>query len=433
MSRLSRRRFLMSIGVGTSALAGCSALPSNGDDEPEIDDDAIARAIREREAPSVPATNPLSVPSGAIEHHRTAARATLERVPPELSVPNGAITEKLREQRARVATELDSSAEGAPRERLATWRDRRGDAVNVRRAYEAASGDADRGGYRDRYDEVRAERAAVGAALDYRAPDPVAATVGFGTVESLLDTARERLGPRSPFPDQPETAVFAVGDSWEAIETAGIETADARRLRDAFVDATDGTAWRSHLAAASERLGYSVRATRDRVAEYVDAEASVLDADAATEPPTRHLFRQASDTVDWRTEHAAQARDRHDHATAVIESGRGLVAAEALDRVVTEIESGEYRTAVTEETVQSAHASAVSAVEDAVAATPRPLAVALATPAIEVLSGVRRRLDRSPSRVAPERLQPRLDSVVRYARVVPDATAFVAERLAVEG
>ncbi|WP_018256529.1 hypothetical protein [Halomicrobium katesii] len=432
MNRLGRRRFLTAIGAGATALAGCSALPSNGDDEPELDDDAIARAIREREAPSVPATNPLSVPSSAIEDHRTAARETLERVPPELSVPNGAVTEKLREQRARVADALDSSAEGAPVERLATWRDRRGDAVNVRQAYEAASGDADRGAYRDRYDEVRAERAAVGADLEYRAPEPVAATVGFATIESLLDTARGRLDPRSPFPEEPAAAVFDVGDRWEAVETAGIETADARRLRDAFVDATDDTPWRSHLVATSHHLGHSLQMTRDRVEEYVDAEASVLDADAATEPPTRHLFRQASDGVHWRTERAARARDRHDHATTVIELGRGLVAAETLDRIVAEIESGDYRTELTEETIQSAHASAVAAVEDAVAATPQPLAVPLATPAIQVVSGLRRRLDASRSRVTPERLQPRLDYAVRYARVVPTATAFVADRLAVE-
>ena len=427
MSRTSRRGFLALAGAGTAALAGCPALSSEESDEPDVDADAVARTIRDREGAAVPAANPLTVPDGAIERHREAAAEALSAVPADLSVPNGVVTRRLREHRTRAAEELDATAEGGPLERLATWRDRRSEAVNVARAYAAATGDADPEAYRARHDEIRSNRATLAASVDYRAPDPVAATAAFATVEELLETARNRLAPRAPFPEPPGDAVFRVGDRWEAVATARAEVGDARRLRAAYREATAGESQRTRLAAASQRLEGSYRATRERVSAYVGAEPSVLEADDAESLPTSELFRTAAGAVEWRAANARSARERHDYATSVLEAGRGLAAAETLDRVVEEIEAGDYRTAVTDQTVTAAHASAVSAVEDAVAATPRSLAVALARPAVEILDGLRYRLDAGG--FSPERAQATLDYAARYAEVVPAATTFVAERL----
>lgn len=427
MTRTSRRGVLALLGAGTATLAGCSALSPGESAEPDVDTDAVARTIQGRSAPAVPAVNPLCVPDGAIDRHRGSADEALAAVPADLSVPNGTVTQRLREQRSRTVEELDAAAEGAPLERLATWRDRRGEAVNVARAYAAATGDADPEAYRERHEEVRSDRASLAVSVDYRAPDPVAATAAFATLEELLETARNRLDPRAPLPERPVDAVFRVGDRWEAVATARAEVADARRLRDAYREGTDGEPHRTRLAAASQRLERSYRATRSRVSAYVGAEPSVLEADAAEELPTSELFRTAAGAAEWRGESAREARERHDYATSVLEAGRGLAAVETLDRVVEEIEAGDYRTTVTDESVTAAHASAVAAVEDAVATIPRSLAVPLARPAVEILDGLRAQLD--VAGFSPERTRATLDYAARYASVVPAATTFVAERL----
>lgn len=426
--RQTRRRWLVTaVGAGAATLSGCSAFSSSdGDDERDVAPEAVARALRERDGPTVPAATPLSVPDGAIARHRERARDTLADVPADLSVPNGAVTRELRADRERVADDLDAPADGPPLDRLSTWRDRRGAAVNVSRAYAAANGDAGREAYRERRRESLSALASFEASIAYRAPDPVAATAAYAPLEAWTDTARNRLEPRAPFPEEPRSAVFAVGDRWEAIAQAAAQTADARRLRDAYVESTDATSQWERLAAATQRLSYSFRATRERVQQYLDADVSVLDADA-DDPLLRELFWQSTGAVEWRGENAAEARDRHDHATAIVETGKGLAAAETLDRVVDEIRAGDYRTEVSERTVTAAHDAAVDAIEAAADATPRPLAVALVAPAVTSLDGVRRRLEGAS--LSPERMQAQLDYAARYARVVPSATAFVAERL----
>jgi len=427
--RQTRRRWLVTaVGAGAAALAGCSTFSSDDgdDDERDVAPEAVVRALRERDGATVPAATPLPVPDGTIERHRERARDTLAGVPTDLSVPNGAVTKELRADRARVAAEVDSPADGSPLDRLSTWRDRRGAAVNVSRAYAAAIGDGDREAYHERRRESLSGLASFEASIEYRAPDPVAATAAYATLEAWTDAARSRLEPRAPFPDEPRSAVFEVGDRWEAVAQAAAQTADARRLRDAYVSSTDAAPHWDRLAATSQRLSSSFRATRERVSEYLDADVSVLDVDT-DDGLLRELFWQSTGAVEWRGENAADARNRQDHATAIVEAGKGLVAAETLDRVVEEIEAGDYRTEVSETTVTEAHDGAVAAIEAAADASPRPLAVALVAPAATTLDGVRQRLDEAG--LSPERVQAQLDYAARYAGVVPAATTFVADRL----
>ncbi len=430
MRGTTRRGALATCGTALTALAGCSAIPGVGDDgsgNEEYDQAALEQAVSEGETLTVPESFPTAVPPAAWTRHRDRARQCLRDVPADPDVPNGVVAEDLAEEHVNARTALDEDVSDRSLERLSTWRDRRVRAARVRGAYRAATGDLSRSTVATRRDEVRTALATFGREWRYRAADPVEATVAHTVLEGCIDRGRRDLVPSRTFPDDPVEAPFDAGELVGEIEGARAAVADAGRLRAAFLsEVADPRSYGPRLAKASETLDLSLSRTVDTVDGYVGAEPSALQSDVEG-TPAGQLFENVTWRPESRREDARRASDAGRHATAVVETGRALVAAEALDAVLAAIRDGRYRERASVDDVSRARTRAVAALRSAWEPSPRPLAVALARPARRVFEHTPRNV--RDGYVGLQRAFAALVTAEVLALAVPAATTFVEEHL----
>ena len=431
MTGPTRRRLLAGCGVGLTALAGCSGFPGLGGDEtpdrPGYDREELVRALGDPDEVYPPDTFPVAVPAALQNRHRERARRYLDDVPTAPSLPNEAVATKLADERSDALEGLEDDAWGRPRHRLETWRQRRVEAATVRGSYLAATGDIDGQDVADARDRVRSTLASFDADWTYRATDPVAAAVVHGTLEKYVEASRTRLYDRSSFPDDPGEAVFEAGEVVGDVDAAAAAVVDAGRLREQYRRAVDDAdSHRHHLAAVAQSLERSLSQTTDDLRPYVEGDPDVFDRDLRG-TPARHLFRAVARLVEWRSDEAEQARRRHAPASAVLETGRALVAAGALEAVVDAVRDGRYQTHPTVADVEAARQRSLDALETAWRATPQPLAVELSERAVLSLRGAAQTVDRGYH--GPAEALAHVVTAEAQARAVPAATAFVAERV----
>jgi hypothetical protein len=433
MTDPTRRRVLTGFGGSLAALAGCSVLPAFGDetdDRPDYGREAVERAVTPVEDVLEPDVFPVGIPAALQNHHRDRAREYVDAVPVEPGYPNGEIASQVAEDRESTASALEEDASGRPRSRLETWRDRREEAAAVMGTHLAATGEIDRSDVSTLRERGRSRLASFEADWAYRASSPVDAAVVHATLEEYIQTCRSQLHTNSPFPADPGAAVFQAGDVVGTVDGAIATATDAGRLREQYRSGVDGDAgYRQHLASAASRLDRSLSRTTSDLDEYVDVEPDEAFDDNLSDTPAETLFRDASRTVEWRREQAEEARQRHDPATAVLAAGHGFVAAGALEAVVDAIEDGQYREYPTVDGIGAAVEQAIDALEAAWEATPRPLAVEVAEPALLSLRAAARRVREPQFYGGPERVFVQAVYAEAQARAVPAATALVVERL----
>ncbi len=435
----TRRRLLAGCAAGLAGLAGCSGvseLPGvGGDDSPEsVDVRAVARDLSRVDLPA--SAFPAAVPPSLAEAHRERARELLSDVPTDPAIPNGAVRAEFADEREYAADDLDGEADTHewPIRALDDWRYRRTEAATVRGAYRAATGEDDEEGLTERRRSVRGSLAEFEADWAYCAPDPVAAVLAHAPLESVVDDCRTRLEPRRSYPDDPVAAPFRAGEAVGDVEGADAAVADAAGLREAALEewADPPSQWGA-VVSGTEALRHSLAETTDeRIEWWLDAEYDDFDRDLEG-TPARWLFYEAKRRVQTRERAVGGARERGDHATAIVDAAQALVATEVFETVVDGVQDGAYGGEIStdrlRETSRRAREAIRAALEEgsALDGYRSGLAVALLRPALFTQRSLVDRLaegfgdgDRAIGEFAWAEL---------YARTVPDAVPFVAERL----
>ncbi|QLH76068.1 hypothetical protein HZS55_01550 [Halosimplex rubrum] len=423
----SRRAVLAGLGtVGAVGLTGCSALPFGDDGNDREDVTLPADAVEPVSWPESPF--PVAVPGALADTHRERAQELLAEVPADPNVPNGAVAEELRSDRERAADRLGDAAEDPwPIERLSAWRSRREAAATVRGAYRAATGEGDAEAVTERRRTVRERLGSFVAASEYRASSPLEAALVYAAVEELVTDCRRYLRPDRPYPSDPVARPFEAGQALGQVERARATLGDARRLEDAYLaERSDASSQWSALIDASGRLRFAVARTRSTVDGFLDVgeppfEAN-LDGTAA-----RTLFVETSRQVSSTVQSHEEYRDDGDYARAVIEAGQAVAAVEALRTAIDGIRDGAYQGEVTVDSVTEAAARAREAIAAVEASEHRRLATHFLRPALQTFEYLPRHIEEGYAD-AP-RVQGDLARVELYARAVPAATAFVAQRL----
>ena len=380
----SRRAVLTACGAGLTALAGCSGL-GFGEDTPTYDTARIA-ALGRKEVPRPPATFPVSVPDAMRVRHLDRARKLVERVPERPDLPNGAVVERLRQERESVVERLDASGDeanepvGNPLVRLREARSVRGDAAAVDAAYRAATDAITPRAVADRRTRLRSDLLAFERDWTYRGDDPAAAAVVHGALEALRLDARPGIAPDRAFPDAPSTDVFRAGEVVRHLEVGRAALSDAERLRARYRDGlSDPRPYRSVLSVAASRLRRISRQYYREIEAYTDPDPEALPFDRSVEgtPLERLYFRTVDGVEIFRTD-AEEARHRGDHATALIETGTYLTALRALESVVADIRRDRIAVPETVDGIVSVRREAIEALERAWSTTPSVLAAEVA-------------------------------------------------------
>jgi len=424
----TRRDLLAACGAGLAGLAGCSGLSPFDDGEERVDTGRLAGDLATVALPASP--YPISVPASLADRHRERARELLDGVPDSPSIPNAAVARKLRAERDRAATSLESDGderESWPLDRLDGDRYDRSEAASVRSAYRAAVGEDDGDRLREYRQTIAASRGAFEGDLAYRASDPVAAVLAHEPVEELLAECRDALQPTPPYPDDPRAEPFRAGEAVGTVERSAAALGDARRLRERYLrEAADPRPQWDRVAVAAESLERALRFSQDRVEGYQDPGTDVFERDLDG-TAARSLYFDAAHDLRTRIEGTKAAVDDADFATAVLDAGRGLAALEVLTAVVTGIREGAYQGDPSLSTVRTGAEASAAAIESALDTEPRGLAVRLCEPALFT----HRYAVRSVARYEPDAvdLLAEFRRAELFASAVPEATAFVVERL----
>lgn len=391
--RLGRRDVLRGLGLGSaaglSALAGCSSVPFVGDDDPELGfDPSELSASLVAEIPEQPSPYPGPVPDDLAATHRERARELVDGVPAEPEFPNGAIAERLARERSSVVESLDGNPEEThPLERLGHWRYRRSNAAEVRGAYEAATGDVDAETLARRREAVRDDLTAFENAWEYPGTDVVSAVAVAQQVEGLRNSCLRSLSPSRPFPESPESDVFAVGRLVGGVEHARAKVTDLNSLDAAYREASSELGrYREALSILSWRLEEVVDVSRHQVQPFVRERARPADFERDVEGlPAEELFLHAKVGATGRIEASRSARERRDFGRSVVLSGQALVSVVALSTVVDAIREGKYGMPESADAVRRARDDALAALREARSLEPRTLAATLSLPAWSAL------------------------------------------------
>lgn len=424
----SRREVLAALGtVGAVGVAGCSALPFGGSEDDERADVSLSPDAVESVAwPASPF--PVAVPSALAEAHRERARELLASVPTDPPVPNAAVAEELRATRDHAADRLTRDIdEPWPIEALSEWRRRRQAAAAVWGSYRAATGEDDAEAVADRRQAAREGLHSFAANHEYRASSSVEAVLAHAPIEEVESDCRQHVRPAVTYPDDPLSRPFQAGDAVGEVEFARATLVDARRLREAYRTEVPGAQSRwADLIDASDSLRIAVSRTQSSVREFLDADGSPFDADLDG-TAARWLFRSARRQVEATVE---EHRDRHDDgefATAVVEAGQALAALEAFRAAIDGIHNEAYRDDVTADSVTRTAERAGEAVAAIDGHEHERLARLLVHPALATLEYLPDQIEDGYTDAV--RAQGELARAELYARAVPAATAFVADRL----
>lgn len=442
MTRQSRRAFLAGGASGLAALAGCANLPVVGSDDEVTYDSQRLFDLASEWSFEAPSQYPAPVPDQLAVAHQERAASLLADVPSELSFPNEVVTYRLSDMRQSVAAELADAAVGdATLESLGAWRHERGDAAEVRGAYEAAQGEASRAAFRERQETVRGRLGSFRETWAHRGHDVVEAFAVHREVERRVAAGRRYLVPEHSFPSDPQSSVFDVGRLVGEVERASGEVDDAVGLRDAYVDSSMEPQW-ADIASAAGNLEHATHATRRPVEPYVSRDASVDGFERDVEgTPARQLFEETNLLVRGARSRAEDALERGGYASAVGLFGWELVGLVAMSGVVDAIQAGEYGLPASTDAVVDHREAAAAAVMDAFDVEPPLVSAVVAEPAWrELVEGDQELADRRAYESAEEAPDRRdvVHAVGHYAaaehvaRAVPAVVDRVAAALRAE-
>lgn len=397
MPRWSRRRLLAAAGLGAASLAGCSSpfgADESGPDLPEYDEDALA-AISD-DVPEVAVQYPHGVAETYLDDSSEQIAASYDHVPSPIGsedVPNDVVREVLQQLRNRA----DYRRRTADHDTLGSVERTAGRAGAVAYAYDAAVGDLDAEGVRERRGAVRTARADLDDALTYAGDDPVETLVTLGAVESELTVTGRRLDElgvgearfetlrevasdpelvRGDYEvEQATDALRAISEVGDETRTAAVGIANAEHLLERFREATDGGRdFETLFVGAGEELldevatraaDYDSRAARDDPLSQVDVDADVEGTPAET---------VLSEVLSWvpSEDHVESLRGVERPARKILLTHGRAQHLDGVERAVEWIDDGRFDVPADAEAVASRRREAVDAFESAVPSATHP-------------------------------------------------------------
>lgn len=393
----SRRRLLAAAGLGTAALAGCSSpfgAGESGPDLPEYDADALAEIPDD--LPEVTVQYPAGVAETYLDDTGERIAASYDHVPSPIGsddVPNDVVREVLQQLRNRA----DYRRRTADHDTLGSLERTGGRAGAVAYAYDAAVGDLDAEGVRERRDAVRAARADLEDAFTYAGDDPVETLVTLGAIESELTVTDNRLDDPGVGDGQFETlrevasdpelirgdyeveratdALRAISEIGDETRTAAVSIANAEHLLERFREGTEGGRDFETLfdsvgeelldEVATRAADYDSRTARDDPLSQVDVDADVEGTPAET--VLSDLLRRVPADA-----HLERSRNVSGPADRVLDAHRYAHRLDALERAVELVEDGAFDVPPDVEAVASRRREAVDAFESAVPSATHP-------------------------------------------------------------
>lgn len=433
----TRRRYLAGLGtLGLTGLAGCEALDrSDGDSTDRLEETDLDGWIPD--TVQGPSPFPFSLPSGLAEEHEARARSLLGSVPQDPSIPNGAVENRIREERAAVEDRVAELSDlPTALDELRVWRSYRSDAANVYGSYKAATGQDDGAAIEDRRNTVREQIGGFEAAMEYSAASPLEAVLVYAPIEERLDEATHESLPHNPYPEDPIANVEQAGDAFESVEAAAAALEDARGIQETYLGTRQETASRwSTLIDAFRGLEIAVdRTQKERIPDPEDADHESMFASEVTGVDLE-LFQMARRGVLFRHDPLRTYRDAAQYAMAALEAGRRLARIAAFDAVITALESGDEASIQEGETTDGQSVANIKSAASTAAETITALheveyphlSAAIADGAIESYRVGRRNLDEEY--FDPEHAEASFRYASLYGAAAPSAASFVAERI----
>lgn len=432
----TRRRYLATLGtLGLGALAGCETLEG-----PDESPDRIERADLSGWTPreiQPPRTLPVALPEERTDVHRDRMREFLDMVPAEPSIPNEVIEDRLRDERARLATRVEKERDSPSLlAALGEWRWYRRKAANLYGQYATASGEDLGDTLEDRRQELREQLGEERASIEYSAGSPVEAILVYERVESLLEDADRYLRPHDPYPEHPVANVEQAGAAVGSVEGAAAALADARWIRESALAPPQAPSshW-STLLEAVRGLEITVdRTRRERIPN--PAEANVEEVfSGELSGVDRELFKLGRRRARSGDDPVRGYRESGQVASAVLEAGRQLSGIVAFDAIISALEADERDSDEAAEmddgqsvaALKRASASAADRLESLRSAQHPHLTSAIADPAIGAYRAPRRYLE--DQYFDPERAEASFRYAALYGTAAPDVASFVAGRL----
>lgn len=432
----TRRRYLAGLGtLGLTGLAGCEALDrSEGDTTDRLEETDLDGWVPD--TVQGPSPLPFSLPSGLAEEHEARARSLLESVPQDPSIANGAIENRIREDRAAVEDRVaDVSDVPTTLDELRVWRSYRSDAANVYGSYNAATGQDDGAAIEDRRNTVREQIGGFEAAIEYSAASPLEAVLVYAPIEERLEEATRESLPHNPYPEDPIANVEQAGDAFESVEAAAAALDDARGIHETYLGTREEASRWSTLIDAFRGLEIAVdRTQKERIPDPEDADHESMFASEVTGVDLE-LFQMARRGVRFRHDPLRTYRDTAQYAMAALEAARRLARIAAFDAVITALESGEGASIQEGDTADGQSVANIKSAASTAAETITALheveyphlSAAIADGAIGSYRVGRRNL--GEQYFDPEHAEASFRYASLYAAAAPSAASFVADRI----
>jgi len=381
----SRRAVLQTVGIGLTALAGCTALEGRNE-SPSFDADALV-ALGERQVPEPPRAFPLSLPKEMVSRHMEQARTLIDVVPPEPDLPNEAVVDQLQEKRHSLVDRLadvpaEEESEAAIRLRdLRAARRLREEVAALEAAYRAATDGLPPARVGERRDRLRTNLREFEEEWTYRGDNSTNALLVHTELEDLRWEVQGAIDPERAFPEAPSTDVFRAGQVVGTLERGQAALADAERLRSRYLDQlTEPVSYRSRISIAAANLRGRTQQygrTLEGYVEQAGADSFPFGGSIEDTPLERLYYRAAAGVQSTRPD-AERARYRGDQATALLETGKTLARVRALDAIVTDIRTEAVGPPDTVEDLRSLRQDALAELEAAWETAPVGLSASLA-------------------------------------------------------
>lgn len=360
-SRLSRRGVLALLGSGV--VAGCSGLAGRDDggeatiqahELPDVDPD-------DRPAPVVAESVPVDVAAAHLDAARTRITTLLATLPTPLGpeeIPNGHVRMQLADAGAAATDGLDE-ARDAPTELVAleALRQARTEARYAAAGWAFADRQRSVDTLRQEYGQAVSAARSVRDAHEYVGTDPVRAAVVHARIEEVLAHVIE-----SDPPSGDDARLLQVAEWGQTAESAQAHLEDARHLAErmtASLPADVGTL-EDELIAAGERLLAEVRSRQSEVPPEPTAEEW-------------GLAERAVDDLRWEAANGvSRLAAANGPASAVVDAHRRLTHVEALTTLERRIDDGELSRPRSAAAVRQLRATAIEALETALAESPAP-------------------------------------------------------------
>jgi len=373
---MSTRRGVLAL-VGTTALAGCNAIPTDPFGEHPIQlDGAKLQALAEQEIPTIPERVVVDIEQSYLDSRRARIRELLAAVPTPFSsreIPNGAIREELASMHRRTLEMLDAADDAESRyETLTSLRNVRSQAGELNTAWQAIDADLTREALLEDSATVRQGVRAFDDSWQYVGTDAVRAVLIADRIERSVERAigvtsvdREELKAEQENP-------ITVGELGGDIEQARALLDDSVYLYDRYTTSlTDPTDLSGTIRSAAASAVGAIEARQDDLPEFNPENPAATFGQDIEDTPAAWALEELYDYVS-ETYGIDHARSNDQPARVILEAQEAFARMQAFTSLYERIDEGERFAIEAVSDVKALRSTAVEAVTAAASEAPDP-------------------------------------------------------------